>query len=461
MQLQRFGAALVLIAALSASVAFTAAGRAVAATVLAIVTCASTSPCTGGTNTSSGAGVQGISNLGKGVIAQTKFNSTTASNGQFGVYGQDLSTSGTFDEGVRGTSVRGVGVHGISSSRGGVRGDSTTGQGVYGSSSTLAGVQGVSVSGPGLMGQSTSTTGTGNGVTAAALGHGNGMTANAQDGYGVLGSAVSGTGIYATSSTGYGIVGLSSTGAVGVYGTAATYGVYGFGGSRGVQGSSGSGYGVSGSSSSGSGLFGTSSSGYAIEGEETNGTTIFARNTNHVGADIRGGYAGVVAGGGSYPLVAVTLTGQNLFWVDSSGGVYAHNGFHTFAPVNGGGAATAFSTSAAAPTIEDTGSARLVNGIASVSLDPTFARAVDSRALYHVMLTPDGDTRGLFVARKTPSGFVVRETMGGRGTLDFDYHIYATVVGSSGERMKLVPSISTPERKPAPPAPPVQLPHRP
>ena len=57
---------------------------------------------------------------------------------------------------------------------------------------------------------------------------------------------------------------------------------------------------------------------------------------------------------------------------------------------------------------------------------------------YQVMLTPDGDTRGLYVASKTATAFVVREVEGGRGSFDFDYHIYATTLGHARERMALV-----------------------
>lgn len=451
MNLQRFGAALTIVALLSAGITFTTQGRALAATVLAIVTCASTLPCTGGTNTSSGAGVQGISSLGKGVIAQTKFNSTTATNAQFGLLGQDLSTSGTFDEGVRGTSVRGLGVHGMSTSRSGVRGDATSAQGVFGSSSSNAGTQGVSVTGPGVLGQSTSTTGSGNGVTGTALGHGNGVAGTAaQGGIGVSGTSTSGYGLYGSGV--YGSIGAGSSSGVGAYGTGA-YGTYGVGTSYGAVGSSSAGRGVYGVTSNGQAVFASSTSGRAIEGHTGSGLGLYVTNGSGNGADIAGSYAGVIARATSFPIVATDPTGNNLFYVDGNGAVFAHNGFHTFAPINGGGSATAFSSRTTTPTIEDTGTARLVNGVAAVSLDPTFARTIDPHALYHVMLTPDGDTRGLFIARKSATGFVVRETMGGRGTLDFDYHIYATAVGSAGQRMTIagpnVPALKAANLRPA------------
>jgi hypothetical protein len=70
-----------------------------------------------------------------------------------------------------------------------------------------------------------------------------------------------------------------------------------------------------------------------------------------------------------------------------------------------------------------------------VALDPTFAASIDAGTVYRVFLTPGGDTRGLFVAAKTPRGFIVRETQGGRSTLSFDYRIVATALGQSGQRM--------------------------
>jgi hypothetical protein len=80
----------------------------------------------------------------------------------------------------------------------------------------------------------------------------------------------------------------------------------------------------------------------------------------------------------------------------------------------------------------------LINGVAMVALDAAFAQTIDPRVPYHVMLTPDGDTRGLFVASKGPNGFVVREVQGGRGSLTFDYHIYAPALGHPNDRMAVV-----------------------
>jgi hypothetical protein len=103
---------------------------------LAVITCATTTPCQEGLNTSSGPGLLGQSKSGHGVLGNTLFNSTAPANGESAVFGQDLSTAGVYDMGVQGVSVRGYGVRGRSTSNSGVRGDSSTGVGVFGSSTS-------------------------------------------------------------------------------------------------------------------------------------------------------------------------------------------------------------------------------------------------------------------------------------------------------------------------------------
>jgi hypothetical protein len=44
---------------------------------------------------------------------------------------------------------------------------------------------------------------------------------------------------------------------------------------------------------------------------------------------------------------------------------------------------------------------------------------------YHVFLTPNGDCKGLYVAQKLPTSFVVRELGGGTASIAFDYRIMA------------------------------------
>jgi len=72
---------------------------------------------------------------------------------------------------------------------------------------------------------------------------------------------------------------------------------------------------------------------------------------------------------------------------------------------------------------EDFGRAKLVRGKARVEIDPTFVVFV--RGDYHVFLAPEGECRGMYVARRTRAGFVVREQGGGRSNVEFSYRIVA------------------------------------
>jgi hypothetical protein len=86
------------------------------------------------------------------------------------------------------------------------------------------------------------------------------------------------------------------------------------------------------------------------------------------------------------------------------------------------------------PTMEDVGSARLVNGSATVPLAADYRQTI-SGSQYLVFLTPQGDSNGLYVESKTPGGFVVRESHAGRSTLDFDYRIVAQQYGAKYGRL--------------------------
>ncbi len=80
----------------------------------------------------------------------------------------------------------------------------------------------------------------------------------------------------------------------------------------------------------------------------------------------------------------------------------------------------------------------MVDGTATVRIDPAFAAMTDGR-WYYVFLTPLGETRGLFVSRKAASGFVVREIERGRSNLDFDYRIVAHPVDATNDRLPVSP----------------------
>lgn len=88
---------------------------------------------------------------------------------------------------------------------------------------------------------------------------------------------------------------------------------------------------------------------------------------------------------------------------------------------------------------EDFGTITLKNGRAVVKIDPTFAESTNTAIEYKVFLTPNGNSRGLFVTRKTATSFEVRESRGGRSSISFDYRIVAKRRGYENERFGPAP----------------------
>lgn len=241
-------------------------------------------------------------------------------------------------------------------------------------------------------------------------------------GVGTYGGSIGGSGVEGNSTNGYGVYGLSSEG----------YALYGL--------SSDQGDALVAEANSGTGVYASSTTGFGLASYANGADAIYTRNTNGNAIDAEGTYIGLLgrspAGGSTtYPLVLTDQNANDLFWVDDGGNVNYHGGLYQFSRVNGGATVKSFGARTSSPTIEDTGTAQLVNGAAVVRLDSTFAASIDTSSAYRVFLTPDGDTRGLFVASKTSTGFVVRETQGGRATLSFDYRIVATSYGQAGQRM--------------------------
>jgi hypothetical protein len=91
---------------------------------------------------------------------------------------------------------------------------------------------------------------------------------------------------------------------------------------------------------------------------------------------------------------------------------------------------------------EDFGTAKLTGGVAEVALDSTFSQTVNTDMTYHVFLTPNGNSQGLYVAQKTSSGFEVREQGEGKSNVAFDYRIVARRRGYEELRLREVPSDS-------------------
>ncbi|MGW6167682.1 MULTISPECIES: hypothetical protein [Bacillaceae] len=86
---------------------------------------------------------------------------------------------------------------------------------------------------------------------------------------------------------------------------------------------------------------------------------------------------------------------------------------------------------------EDFGIGELESGAATVHLDPDFAEIVHSDS-YHVFLTPEGDSMGLYISKKTPSSFEVREQQGGSNSLSFSYRVVSKRKDTETSRLEKV-----------------------
>ena len=332
--------------------------------------------------------------------------------------------------GVVATSGGGVGVYGS-----GVTGVKAYGTS-YGVSSNSTGVGGAGVS-------SYDGTGTGVGVLGGSLAlpavqAGTGVQGTGPN-YGVFGEA--------SDDTGVGVAGYSYDVDVGtgVYGNG-DYGVWGF--SRSDIGVLGQFYTMSqtfeglGSVEAGvwgdtgepdntlyptltfSGIAGTADNAFAGVFYNNSATlsTILASNTS-------GGPTGLFT-----TLMATSPDGTCGF---GSGGSLRCTGQLVAMTAAGGGERKVETYSVQSPEnwMEDFGSGELQKGVAVVKIDPAFAETVSETADYHVFLTPNADSKGLYVINKTLTSFEVRESSGGTSSLAFDYRIVAKRRGYEAQRL--------------------------
>jgi hypothetical protein len=96
-------------------------------------------------------------------------------------------------------------------------------------------------------------------------------------------------------------------------------------------------------------------------------------------------------------------------------------------------------------TAGSVGGAAIVAESATVALDETFAKLVTCKD-YHVFLTPEGDCNGLYVQRKTSSGFEVRELQKGTSAVSVSYRIVARRRDVKGKRLEIVELGRLPEK---------------
>lgn len=368
-----------------------------------------------------------------GSLAQAAM--TTCSTVTACVFGNNTSSG----FGVEGKSNAGIGVSGFSTKEPAVVGTSSNSYGVEGR--TEASPRGFESSKAGVLGRD--------------------VTSNSDNPYnvGVAGTSTNGVGLYGSSTNGYGIQGYGN------------YGVYGEGSNSGVAAVS--------QSELGSGLFADAYYTAILAASQEVGMQLFA---NHQGLKIMLGTPGQGSDGiqvytgysGVYPANVLIGTSdfnnsyQDVVSIDGYGneilaGTLTQNGTplvrtHT---TNGQNIAT-FGARTSAPSLEDNGESQLVNGQGYVRLDPAFASAIDRTSKYLVFITPQGDSKGLYVTQLSASGFAIRENQLGRSNLTFDYRIVAKPYDTKSMRLPSMKMLKDLRQNVAPPkAPKVLHPHLP
>ena len=300
--------------------------------------------------------------------------------------------------------------------------------------STGLGMVGIGAPGDGVRGISVGQGATGHGVS--------GFTQSTNIGNaGVAGEAVSGAvGVLGRSPGGSGIGVRGQGSSQAVRGDSGTFGVVGTGTSTGIDGTGlgGGSFGVVGRGT----LVGTFGGG---AGPGTVGVIGVAGGFGVVG-DGRGitsgigvlGVGGPLSGGilpwagrfvGPAQVTGALFVGGGLFVSGTKSAVVAHPD---------GSQRAMYAVEAPQSWFEDVGRARLRQGVAAVELEPDFAAVTGVGDDYHVFLTPEGESAGLYVANRTTTGFEVREQGGGTSDISFSYRIMTPRRDVPGGRLEPV-----------------------
>jgi hypothetical protein len=321
-------------------------------------------------------------------------NATASGTGTtIGVEGAASTDSGYGVYGSAGST--GTGVNGISSNGTGVSGNSTTGDGVVG----IGGTYGGYFRGP--FAGTFSENDTDTRFSTAAYGFEFGSTTETLGLYG-----------YSASSVGVGTYGqaISSSAEGSLIAGFIPFGVWGDSGAVGAIG-------VLGSADDASAL-------YALNNSPSDFPTVLFENDE---TSFNNNVVLEVIGSG--------FSGDCL--IDVSGNLSCTGAITAVLPVAGGSQKVALGAiSSPEHWFEDAGSGQLLNGEAVINIEPVFGETVNTGVDYHVFLTPNGDCKGLYVAQKSPTSFVVRELGGGTASIAFDYRIMAKRRGF--EQLRLV-----------------------
>ena len=153
------------------------------------------------------------------------------------------------------------------------------------------------------------------------------------------------------------------------------------------------------------------------------------------------GFAGMFAGDVA-TLGHHTVTGNLVVWGTKSAAARHRDGTHRLM----------YCVESPDAQFEDFGEAELVDGTAEVVLDADFVALADTRR-YHVFVTPYGDCGALHVARRTRTGFRVRESARGRSNVAFSWRVVARRKDVDTERFARVDRPVAPKLPPAPDMP--------
>jgi hypothetical protein len=292
--------------------------------------------------------------------------------------------------------------------------------GIYGEASfNTNGVTGRSPNGFGMLGSSTNSAGVGGFSTSS-----NAVQGVSRSGNGVHGFSDDDGGVQGVSTNSNGVYGIGGGFGDGVLGSAINgVGVRGFSNDDGVQGSSRDGNGMRGFSRNGFGVGGHSRNSYGVSGTSlTNFGGFFSgpRSTN-------GSSGGLYVSG-------------NLVKVDGE--------YSEALPHPDGSRRLMYASLSPESWYEDFGRGELVEGRGRVALDPDFAAILGiDDGDYHVFLTPEGDSNGLYVSSRNASAFEVREQQEGSSSISFSYRIVAVNKRRDGqpERLATVAKVEEPE----------------
>lgn len=172
----------------------------------------------------------------------------------------------------------------------------------------------------------------------------------------------------------------------------------------------------------GSNTDGTESYGIGVNATSDLGQAVYANNQSPQSATIEADN-GDPSG---FPLVAANSANNSYCYIDNNGNLLCTGSKNAVVKIDGGERRVALAAIESPKNwFEDFGSAQLVNGVAIVMLEPDFAQTVNTETDYKVFPVPNGDCKGLYVARKTASSFEIRELGGGTSSVMFDYRIIA------------------------------------